>query len=372
MAKQDGPSEAVPNASENAAALSQSTPQDSADIDIEKANVDTLHFNAIGIVGLVAGAAGAVAPLAAMFFNVPLIVTQAGAAVPLVFLVSAIGMVLFYAAVIGGPSGWQGVTGSQGLGNPAIAPGPYYDLATKYVGSWLIPILYITISTSTLAAIISFHNGMVRYLYSFGRESVLPKVFGRTQHTYKSPYVASFTQSIFSILVVLFLALIIQHANSDGSISYAFGFADGKNYQQTNGLFSYGWLASVGTINFIIVYILVNISAPVYARRHGEFNVLTHIVAPALSSLVLLIPLASFVMPAVPGPIGSAFTSLGFAPTPFPLNILPIFPVLWLIIGLVYTQVLSRIDPARFEKLGHIVRGEDQVAPVSSAETSVS
>ncbi len=568
MATQDEPIEAVSNSAESATSLSQSTPEGSGDIDVEKTNVDKLHFNAIGIVGLVAGAAGAVAPLAAMFFNVPLIVTQAGAAVPLVFLLSAVGMVLFavsivyfakrissagglytwvshslgkgagfysgwlmlggyalfeaasaaafggltdntlssigfsipggwvtyallgiilvslltyfdirvaarilipflaleilslfvldvatiiqapaqdivhtfstagsdlkgvfpggllgigvgmalgvwsfvggeqgvafgeevrfprkaipwglfgvfagigvlfilttYAAVIGGPSGWQGVTGPHGLGNPAIAPGPYFDLAAKYVGGWLIPILYITISTSTLAAIISFHNGMVRYLYSFGRESVLPKVFGRTQHKYKSPYVASFTQSTFSILVVLFLALIIQHANSDGSISYAFGFADGKNYQQTNGLFSFGWLAIIGTINFIIVYILVNISAPVYARRHGEFNVLTHIVAPVLSSLVLLIPLASFVMPAVPGPIGSAFTSLGFAPTPFPLNILPIFPVLWLIIGLVYTQVLSRIDPERFEKLGRIVRGEDQVAPVSSAETSVS
>ena len=567
MAKQDESID-VPDSSENAD--TPSLLETEGDIDVEKANVDKLHRNAIGVVGLVAGAAGAVAPLAAMFFNVPLIVDQAGASVPLVFLISAVGMVLFavsivyfarrissagglytwvshslgkgagfysgwlmlggyalfeaasaaafggltdntlsslgfsipggwvtyallgiilvsvltffdiriaarilipflaleilsllvvdiativqggsvghdfvhtfttagsdlkgvfpggllgvgvgmalgvwsfvggeqgvafgeevrfprraipwglfgvfagigvlfvlttYAAVIGGPGGWQGVTGSHGLGNPAIAPQPYFDLATKYVGGWLSPILYITISTSTLAAIISFHNGMVRYLYSFGRESVFPKVFGKTHSSFKSPYVASFTQSIFSIIIVLFLALIIQHANSDGSVSYAFGFADGKNYQQTNGLSSFGWLAIVGTINFIIVYILVNISAPVYARRHGEFNVLTHIVAPLLSSLVLLIPLASFVMPTIPGAIGAAFTGLGFAPTPFPLNILPIFPVLWLIIGLVYTQILSRTDPARFERLGHIVRGEDQEVPVSNVETSAS
>ena len=56
--------------------------------------IQKLHMNAIGVVGLVAGAAGAVAPLAAMFFNVPLIADQAGAAVPLVFLISGIGMVL--------------------------------------------------------------------------------------------------------------------------------------------------------------------------------------------------------------------------------------------------------------------------------------
>ncbi len=57
-------------------------------------------MNAIGIVGLVAGAASAVAPLAAMFFNVPLIADQAGAAVPLVFLISAIGMVLFAVSIV--------------------------------------------------------------------------------------------------------------------------------------------------------------------------------------------------------------------------------------------------------------------------------
>ena len=62
--------------------------------------IHKLHMNAIGIVGLVAGAASAVAPLAAMFFNVPLIADQAGAAVPLVFLISAIGMVLFAVSIV--------------------------------------------------------------------------------------------------------------------------------------------------------------------------------------------------------------------------------------------------------------------------------
>lgn len=527
------------------------------DLSVEHADVDRLHMNAIGVVGLVAGAAGAVAPLAAMFFNVPLIVDQVGAAVPLVFLISAVGMVLFgasivyfarrissagglytwvshalgkgagfyagwlmvggyalfeaaaaavfggltdntlsmlgfhipgtwvtytllallvvsaltffdvkvaarilipflaleilsllvvdvativrggaagqdfahtfttagsslkgvfpggflgigvgmalgvwsfvggeqgvafgeevrfprkaipyglfgvfagvgllfilttYAAVIGGPGGWQHVVGQ--LGNSSIAPGPYFDLASTYVGGWLVPILYITISTSTFASMISFHNGMVRYLYSFGRENVLPAAFGKTQSRFKSPYIASFVQSLFSIIVVLFLALVIQHTNSDGSTSYALGFADGKNYQQTNGIFSYGWLAIIGTINFIIVYILVNISVPIFARRRGEFRALTHVVAPLLSSLVLLIPLISFVMPAIPGPIGGFFTGLGFSPTPFPTNILPIFPVLWLIIGLVYTRILIRTDRSRFERLGRIVRGEDDL-----------
>src|SRR5258708_10361567 len=90
MATQDGSID-VPDSSENAS---------EGDIDVEKANVDTLHRNAIGMVGLVAGAAGAVAPLAAMFFNVPLIVDQAGAAAPFVFLISSVGMVAFCAVIL--------------------------------------------------------------------------------------------------------------------------------------------------------------------------------------------------------------------------------------------------------------------------------
>src|SRR6266566_120853 len=530
----------------------------------EPANVQKLHMNAFGVIGLVAGAAAAVAPLAAMFFNVPIIVTQAGASVPLVFLISAIGMVLFavslvyfarrissagglytwvshalgsgagfyagwlmlggyaifeaaaaaafggltdnslssllgfnipgawvtysllalvvvsvlaffdvrwsvrvlapflalevlsllvldiaivvqggaegqdfyhtfttagtnlhgvfpggllgigvgmalgvwsfvggeqgvafgeevrfpkraipfgmfgvfggvailfilttYAAVTG--EGWQNVTSATGLGNVAISPQPYFDLATRYVGGWLVPVLYVTISTSTFAAILAFHNGMVRYFYSLGRETVLPPWFGRTHPRWHSPYTASLVQSAFSFVVILFLATIFQKTNADGSTSYAFVFAAGTGYQQTNGIFSFGWLAIIGTISFIAVYIMVNISAPFFARQRGELNWLRHIVVPLLSSLVLLIPLASFVLPAIPGPIGDFATSTGLAPTPFPLNILPIFPILWIVIGLIYTTILRRVNPSRFEKLGRIVRGEEEEVVVDMA-----
>ena len=82
---------------------------------------------------------------------------------------------------------------------------------------------------------------------------------------------------------------------------------------------------------------------------------------------MLLIPLASFVLPAIPGPIGDFATSTGLAPTPFPLNILPIFPILWIVIGLIYTTILRRVNPSRFEKLGRIVRGEEEEVVVDMA-----
>jgi hypothetical protein len=85
--------------------------------------------------------------------------------------------------------------------------------------------------------------------------------------------------------------------------------------------------------------------------------VFTRLIAPILSSLILLIPLISFVLPPIPG-IGNFFTGLGFFPTPFPLNILPLFVIVWVLIGLGYAAYLSRSDPKRYDKMGLIVRGD--------------
>lgn len=256
-----------------------------------------------------------------------------------------------YSAVIG--LGWQHA--GDILGTIANAPGPYFDLAGHFVGGWLVVCMLIAISVGTFSANLAFHNGMTRYFYSMGREQILPAVFGRTHARWKSPFVASITQSIFTALVLGFLGLVIQQNNADGSVTYALGIANGTTFQQTNGISSYGWLAITGTICFLLVYLLTNLAAPLFARRRGEFRILAHVLAPVLSSLVLLIPLISFVLPPVPV-LGSFFTGLGFFPTPFPLNILPLFVLLWLAAGIIYATLLARRNPERYQRLGHIVR----------------
>jgi amino acid transporter len=260
-----------------------------------------------------------------------------------------------YSAIIG--LGWQHA--GDTLGNIAMAPLPYYNLADQYVGHWLTVLMIIAVSTSTFSACLAFHQAMVRYFYAMGREEILPKAFGKTHPRWKSPVNAIIAQSVFTVLVLLFLSLIIQKTNPDGSVSsYGLGIADGKVYTQTNGISSYAWLAIIGTISFIVVYIMVNIAAPVFAwRSRSGFNVLTRLIAPILSSLILLIPLISFVLPPIPG-IGNFFTGLGFFPTPFPLNILPLFVIVWVLIGLGYAIYLSRRDPDRYERMGLIVRGD--------------
>ena len=212
--------------------------------------------------------------------------------------------------------------------------------------------------TSNFASAFAMHQAMVRYFYSMGREGILPQVFGKTHPRWKSPYLASFAQSAFSILVILFLGLVIAHTNKDGSTTYALGFANGTTWQQVSGVISFGWLASIVTMCIIVVYIITNIAAPFFARSRNELRVFTHVIAPVVSTALLLIPLSSYVLPAVPGAIGNFFTSLGFAPTPFPLNILPLFIILCVVAGLLYATYLSRRASDRYEKLGLIIRGE--------------
>ena len=62
-------------------------------------------------------------------------------------------------------------------------------------------------ATSLFAALLSFHNAVARYAFALGREGVLPSVFGRVNSRTGSPWVASVTQSVLALGVVLIFAI---------------------------------------------------------------------------------------------------------------------------------------------------------------------
>ncbi len=279
--------------------------------------------------------------------------------IPLAVISLLVGLALLYtwtaySTTIG--LGWQNA--GTLLGDVANAPQQYITLADTFVGSWLGIALVVFVITSNFASGFAMHQAMVRYFYDLSRVGLFPSIIGRIHPKWKSPYIASIIQSLFSILIIGFLGLILQHTNKDGSTSYALGIANGTYWQQTSGTGSFGWLATIVTMCIIVVYILTNIAAPCFAHRQKDLRVLPHIVAPVLSSLLLLLPLASYVGPAIPGSIGAFFVTLGFAPTPFPANILPLFVVGWVVIGLFYATFLKKRHPERYEQMGQITRND--------------
>jgi amino acid transporter len=92
-----------------------------------------------------------------------------------------------------------------------LPPGNYqsvfYPVAQKFAGTGIKDLFQILIITGSFACSLAFWNTSNRYLFSMGREGILPRVFGRTHATHKSPFVATFFTLSFVIIFTLLFAL---------------------------------------------------------------------------------------------------------------------------------------------------------------------
>lgn len=251
------------------------------------------------------------------------------------------------------------------LGNVSQAPGPFYGLAEAHVGYWFEVAIAILLTTSTWASCLAFHNVAARYLYGLAREDQIPsfsKRLAQIQERTKSPWVASVVQTVISLAFIVFLIFVVQKTLKDGTVLYAMGVAGG-DYAPAGGISTYGWLASIGTMTLIVVYIATATAAALYARRRErelgdrEWNWFTHVVAPIVGIVVMLLPLLSLFLPFFG--LGGLLTSIGFAPTPFPVNILPLFFFVWLLAGAAILFFFIRRSPERIANVGHFIRVDE-------------
>jgi amino acid transporter len=266
-----------------------------------------------------------------------------------------------YSQVIG-----VGVTSAGSVrGNVAQAPGPFYGLAQTHVGYWFEVCIGILLTTSTWASCLAFHNVAARYLFGLAREDLIPFFsgsFSKIQPRTKSPWIASLVQTGISLAFIIFLTFVVQKTLKDGTVVYALGIAGG-DYTPAGGIGTYSWLATIGTMTLIVIYILTAVAAPLYARRRQrelgqrEVHWFVHIVAPIIGVLVMLLPLLSLFLPFFG--LGGVLTNIGFAPSPFPVNILPAFFFIWLVAGLLALFFYIRRVPSRYQKIGHLVRVDE-------------
>lgn len=78
----------------------------------------------------------------------------------------------------------------------------FFTISTTYVGDGLTSAMQILLCTSLFAAALALHNAANRYMFVLGRERVLPGWLGRAHERHHSPYRASVTQSVLTVLVV--------------------------------------------------------------------------------------------------------------------------------------------------------------------------
>jgi amino acid transporter len=90
--------------------------------------------------------------------------------------------------------------------NPADAAGTVFAEVTQYWGTVVGDLANVLFLTSIFAALLSFHNGVARYLFALGRERVLPPRLGRTGVGSGAPVGGSVLQSLLAIVVVTIFA----------------------------------------------------------------------------------------------------------------------------------------------------------------------
>jgi len=132
--------------------------------------------------------------------------------------------------------------------------GPFFVAMRAFGSHWLATIMQVLILTGSFACAMAFHNVAMRYGYAMGREGILPKALGRTHKTHKSPYVASVTQTVIAIVLVV--------AWGAGS---GFSFKDAYD---TAYVRIYTMMAVQGVVWILAIQATCALAVMVWHRRH--------------------------------------------------------------------------------------------------------
>ncbi|MEU6009953.1 APC family permease [Streptomyces sp. NPDC047453] len=132
-------------------------------------------------------------------------------------------------------------------------------------GGWVNQVLPILLATSLFAGILTFHNSANRYLFSLGRDGLLPPGLCRLNPRH-APAAAGWVQTVVAVALVVPFAL------------------TGKDPVLT--LFS--WFSGVAVLAMMLLYLLTSVSVVVFFRRERlDRRVWNTLVAPVLGVLGL-------------------------------------------------------------------------------------
>jgi amino acid transporter len=143
----------------------------------------------------------------------------------------------------------------------------------QFVGTWASELMGLLILTSSFACGMAFHNTASRYMYSLGREGVLPAKLGDTHDSYKSPHKASLVQSVLAALWIILFAV--------------FNGTNDPNAQAYLGV--YTLFAVLGTGLLLVLQAVVSLAIINYFRKFGGGNAFSTLIAPAISFVAQIV-----------------------------------------------------------------------------------
>ena len=250
--------------------------------------------------------------------------------VPMAMYISVIGLGVFYVLTSWAPfAGYA--TLKDAIGQAQTNAGQFYlGPAQQFIGLGVDQALSVLIITGSFACGMAFHNTAARYFYSLGREKVLPAALGRTHPRWKSPHVASITQSVIAAVIVVLFAI----------------FAGRDNPTQQAYIDLYGLMAIMGVIVILAVQALVSVAILRYFLQHHGTDVhwWSTVLAPIISFLG-----QAFVLYLLFTNIDFVSSGLGFARWLGPIDLLVIAAG----IGLAF--YLKSNQPEKYNTLGRLI-----------------
>src|SRR5580700_3877886 len=205
---------------------------------------------------------------------------------------------------------------------------PFINVAHS-VGTWLTFVAYLAGLTSTLGVLIAAVNSQCRLIFNAGREGLLPRWIGYVHPVRRTPVNA----------IIIFVAVA-------GAITlvWALGHWIGGHGNSLSALNFFFESSTMGTILILFVYLAANVALPFYYRKYrpAEFNVVKHVVLPALGVVVVGIPIYYLFKPGQPDPYDwFPWVGLGL-----------------IVMSIVYSIWLVRRDPGLGDRVGSIVADE--------------
>jgi amino acid transporter len=195
--------------------------------------------------------------------------------VPRAMYISVIGLGIFYVI-----TSWAALTGYHSIDSAAyIAQNSSYDFfflpAHHFGGGFLSGALSWFIISGSFACGMAFHNTTARYMYSLGRERVMPSILGRTHQKWHSPHIASCTQSAVAAVITIAFALF-------ATVDTKLGAGDSVAYLQV-----YGLMALMGVVSILAIQALVSVAIFNYFRTHykAEHHWWTTTLAPLIATV---------------------------------------------------------------------------------------
>lgn len=242
---------------------------DSSQLNLEGATFDGVTF---GIVLAVLGFVGfeSAASLGAEAKNphraIPRAVLGCAVLVGLLYIFSA------YASILGFGSAEALAASNEASGAPVS------DLATNVGLEDFTEVIDIGITASFVAVAIASINAAARVLYTMGEEGILPAAVGRAHRMYRTPHVAILL--IAPIVAVVPIVMLVRDVLP---------------------LDIFGYVGTVGTFGYMLAYLLMAASLPIFLNRRGESSGAA-VVLSVLVVLSLLYVVYKNVYPVPPSP----------------------------------------------------------------------